>query len=91
MLLLAPSPPHLLTVEVKTTNSIDIKWKPPAIRHTEDRLSYNTNVHYITVVNDTAWRPINVSSGSVTIENDWADSRHEIQGKGNIQVWPMRF
>ena len=48
----ATSPPHLLTVEGKTTDSIDLQWNPPAIRHQEDRLSYD--VHYRAVATETA-------------------------------------
>ena len=57
----APSPPHLLTVEGKTTESIDLQWNPLTIRHPEVRLSYS--VHYQAVANETSSSLVtNVSS-----------------------------
>ena len=57
----ASSPPHQLTVEGKTTDSVDLQWNPPAIRHPEDRLSYS--VHYQAVANETVSSLVtNVSS-----------------------------
>ena len=61
----AASPPHLLTVEGKTTDSIDLQWNPPAIRHPEDRLSYS--VHYRAVANETASSLV-TNGSSVTTE-----------------------